>query len=234
MSHLSQRTSILYCRLSDFNIAFKFQPIKIQHSATSCAAVIGWVIAEEHFFVVRQCNHNAWRKPNGLNLNFHSLQPHGSWLLFCIQTWSWNEMFFCLFICLFVSLFVCLFLYLYICLVCLCFCLLFFCLSVCQFVCMSVGLFLCSWICLFICFSARLLVCWSNFIFIFVCSLICYLVGLYTLLDMNSFDDTFHHLDRNPNVHIFAINPVQKTSMDLHLCESHQQSRHLFHLRDHS
>ena len=40
-SHLSQRTSILYCRLSDFNIAFKFQPIKIQHSATSCVAVIG-------------------------------------------------------------------------------------------------------------------------------------------------------------------------------------------------
>ena len=158
---------------------------------------------------------------------------------------EWNVFLFVyLFVCLFICLSVFIFLYLSACVFVSFFSvyLLLFILSVCLHVCwsiplymdLSVGLFLCSWICLFICFSARLLFCWSNFIFIFVCSLICYLVGLYTLLDMNSFDDTFHHLDRNPNVHIFAINPGQKTSMDLHLCESHQQSRHPFHLRDHS
>ena len=70
---------------------------------------------------------NAQRKPNGLNLNFHSLQPHDSWLLFCIQTWSWNEFFsVCLSVHVFVSLFVCFF---YICLFWFVFCL-----SLCQFV----------------------------------------------------------------------------------------------------
>ena len=132
-------------------------------------------------------------------------------------------MFFCLFICLFVSLFVCLF---YICL--LVFLSLFFCLSVCQFVCMSVGL----WICLFICFPDCLLVCWS--VGQFFCLFINLLFGWFVHFIKNIFDDTFHHLDRNPNVHIFAINPGQKTLMDLHLCESHQQSKHPFHLRDHS
>ena len=93
-------------------------------------------------------------------------------------------------------------------------------------VCMSVGLFLCSWICLFICFPDCLLV--------HFCLFINLLFGWFVHFIKNISDDTFHHLDRNPNVHIFAINPGQKTSMDLHLCESHQQSRHPFHLRHHS
>ena len=104
------------------------------------------------------------------------------------------------------------------------------------FVCMSVGLFLCSWVCLFICFSDCLLFCWSvgPFFFLYFCLYVCLFINLlfgwFVHFIKNIFDDTFHHLDRNPNVHFFAINPVQKTLMDWHLCESHQQNTHQFRL----
>ena len=133
--------------------------------------------------------------------------------------------------CLFVSLFVCLF-YISI-FVCVCFFSLF---SVYLFVSLSVCLLVYSSVHGFVCLSVFLIVCWSvgPFFFLYFCLFINLLFGWFVHFFKNIFDDTFHHLDRNPNVHIFAINPVQKTSMDLHLCESHQQSRHPFHLRGHS
>ena len=122
------------------------------------------------------------------------------------------------------------------------------CFSVCLSVCLSLYLsvffiFVCLCFCLFfsvylfVSLSACLLVYSSvhGFVCLGICFPDCYLLfGWFVHIIKNIFDDTFHHLDRNPNVHIFAINPGQKTSMDLHLCESHQQSRHPFHLRDHS
>ena len=95
---------------------------------------------------------------------------------------------------------------------------------------MSVGLLVYYFVHGFACSFVFLLVGWSVGLLVHFFLSVCYLVCLYTLLNMNSFDDTFHHLDRNPNVQIFAINPVQKTSMDWHLCESRQQNMHQFRL----
>ena len=136
----------------------------------------------------------------------------------------------CFSVCLFLYLSVFyIFSYLSVCVISLFSVYLFVSLSACLFVCWSIPLFIDFSVYLSFLFFCLFIVCWSLGSFLFFLS-VCYLVGLYTLLDINIFDDTFHHSDRNPNVHIFAINPVQKTSMDWHLCESHQQNTHQFRL----